>query len=252
VYWLAAPSLALLLFVRATMVFDFFPSTLFITRQFHGAKASALALRAKTRGLPLLYSNSYQKPSKYYFYSGVPAATLNNYGRNRRNQYDYLPLLEDMRGQEIAFMECPPKDGRYACDSVLTPNGMAYYKTIRNFQIYPLVRMAPVEWPARIPAGQAVDLPVTLFNGHSFDIDYGACPDFVPSLGIGVSFDKRAGNPTSSEAMPTRIHRSGETICDTLRVRMPDKPGQYYLVYGIRYDAELPARNAPPFEVEVY
>jgi hypothetical protein len=52
--------------------------------------------------------------------------------------------------------------------------------------------------------------------------------------------------------MPTRIHRSGETIRDTLQVRMPDKPGKYYLVYGIRYDAELPARNAPPFEVEVY
>jgi hypothetical protein len=252
VYWLAAPSLALLLFVRATMVFDFFPSTLFITRQFHGAQASAMAIQAKTGGVPLVYSNSYQKPSKYYFYSGVPAATLNNYGRNRRNQFDYLPLLENMRGHEVAFMECPPKDGRFACDSVLTPNGTVYFKTIRNFQIYPLVRMEPVAWPVRLAVGEAVDLPVTLYNGHPFDIDYDACPDFVPNLGIGVSFDKRGGNPTSSQRMPTRFHRSGETIRDTLHVVMPDKPGKYYLVYGIRYDAELPARNAPPFDIDVY
>lgn len=245
---LALSSLLLILFARATMVVDFFPDTFFITRQFHGYKAWATTLRDKTAGHPALFSNTYQKPSKYMFYSGVPAAPQNNYGRNRRNQFDYLPLLEHMRGKTVAYMECTG-DG---CDSLPARPLTTRYRLIENFQIYPRVEMTPLDWPAAVPAQTTLRLPVSMYNPYPFDIDYNSCPGFQPRLGAACSKDKRARELISSTPIHQPLHPSGATLRDTLVVHTPSVPGHYFIVFGIRYDNEAPGRNAPPYSIAVY
>lgn len=253
VYILALPSLLLILFGRATMMFDFFPPTLHITREFHGAKAWAQALASHTGHRPALFTNSYQDPSKYYFYTGVPASPHHNYGRNRRSQFDYMPILDNMRGKEVAYMVCRPGGpGDFGCDTLVAGNQQTSFRIIRNFQLYPKVSVTPVGWPARIPADTLLRLPVAVYNGHPFAVHYQACPDYPPAWGIGFSFDKRSGNPTTLQEIPFDVHPPGATLTDTLVVRSPATPGRYFIVFGIRYDVEPPGRNGEPFPVEVY
>ncbi len=253
VYALALPGLLLILFGRATMMFDFFPPTLHITREFHGAKVWAQALSARTGQRPALFNNSYQDPSKYYFYTGVPATPHHNYGRNRRSQFDYMPVLENMRGKEVAYMICKPNASQaYGCDTLFAGNQQTSYRIIQNFQIYPKIAVNPVGWPTRIPKDTLLRLPVAVYNGHPFEVRYQACPDYRPTWGIGFSFDKRSGHPTTHQDIPFDVHPAGATLADTLEVRSPATPGQYFLVFGIRYDVEPPGRNGEPFPVTVY
>ncbi len=248
VHKVAVSSLVVILFARTTMMIDFFPDTFFITRQFHGYREWAAALKDHTQGHPALFSNSYQKPSKYMFYSGVEAAPQNNYGRNRRNQYDYLPILEQMRGKTVAYMECTGD----TCDTLVARPMTTRFRLISNFQIYPKVRIAPEGWPDSVSAGTTLRLPVALFNPYPFDIDYNSCPDFQPSVGAVCASDKRARGQIVSTPIRERFHPSGATLRDTLIVQTPAVPGAYFIVYGLQYDQEPPGRNAVPYPIVVY
>jgi hypothetical protein len=91
IYKLLIPSLVLVMAARVYMVLDIPPSPLIKKDEFHKNREWAMAIREKAAGLPVVFTNSYQKASQYWFYTGDTAFSLNNIWY-RRSNYNAWPL----------------------------------------------------------------------------------------------------------------------------------------------------------------
>jgi hypothetical protein len=91
VYKLLIPSLVLVMAARIYMLLDIPPSPLIKKDEFHKNRAWAMAIQEKAAGLPVVFTNSYQRASQYWFYSGDTAFSLNNVWY-RRSNYNAWPL----------------------------------------------------------------------------------------------------------------------------------------------------------------
>ena len=96
-----APVTVLLVFItRIYMMLDIVPSTTVSKDEFHENKMAASAILQKANGLPVVFVNSYQKPSKYWFYTGKKAFALNTPGY-RRNNFNYWPVEDSIIGRPV-------------------------------------------------------------------------------------------------------------------------------------------------------
>jgi hypothetical protein len=59
--------------------------------EFHYSKSWTSAIKEKSNGLPVVFTNSYQRASKYWFYTGDTAFSLNTH-LYRRSNYNFWPL----------------------------------------------------------------------------------------------------------------------------------------------------------------
>lgn len=92
-------SVAVILFLRLVMIVDILP---FVTMKdrFHSWKKWPQEMKRLTHGLPVVWNNSYQRASKYWFYTGQPTHSLNWY-RERKNNFNYWPVETDLIHQPV-------------------------------------------------------------------------------------------------------------------------------------------------------
>lgn len=118
-YRLLPITLALVLFARIIMIADILPVG-FVRDRYHSWKDWPRQIREKTNGLPVVFSNSYQRASKYWFYSGQTTFSQNWYV-NGRNNYNFWPIEDSMLGKPYYFMDKHAMS-RFT-DSIKTPIG---------------------------------------------------------------------------------------------------------------------------------
>ena len=70
--------------------------------KFHENKAWVDTISKKANGLPVVFIDSYQRPSKYWFYKGEPALGLNT-PDYRRNNFNFWPI-EDLYLEKPVFV----------------------------------------------------------------------------------------------------------------------------------------------------
>jgi hypothetical protein len=104
IYRIAPVTLLLVFAARIYMVLDIPASASFSKDEFHENKMVAAAIEQKASGLPVVFVNSYQKPSKYWFYSKRKAFALNT-PDYRRNNYNYWPVEDSLIGKP-AYVLC--------------------------------------------------------------------------------------------------------------------------------------------------
>ncbi|HUC81295.1 MAG TPA: glycosyltransferase family 39 protein [Flavisolibacter sp.] len=95
-----------LLFVvalRVVMIVDILPVQA-ITERYHGWNGWQQQLKQQTGGLPVVINNSYQRASKYAFYSGVTTYSLNKFNE-RRNNYNFWPIEDSLLGKPVYVMD---------------------------------------------------------------------------------------------------------------------------------------------------
>jgi len=102
VKWVAFFIFPVLLFVRIAFMVDFLPVS-FLKNEYHNNKkwANDISLLAGTR--PVVFTNSYQHPSVYTFYTGKFAHSLDNLNY-RKTQYDLWNFEEQLHGKEVLYV----------------------------------------------------------------------------------------------------------------------------------------------------
>lgn len=68
--------------------------------RFHNNKAWAMVVAQKTGDLPVVFNNSYQRASLFWFYSGKPSHSHNPYW-DRRNNYNFWPTETNLLGKKV-------------------------------------------------------------------------------------------------------------------------------------------------------
>lgn len=100
VYRLFWPTMALILLVRIYMMADVVPAKWLKKDEFHKSREWAMAIKDSAHGLPVVFLDSYQKPSQYWFWSGDTSYGLNT-ARYRRNNYNFWPLEKQLQGRPV-------------------------------------------------------------------------------------------------------------------------------------------------------
>ncbi|MGE7773528.1 ArnT family glycosyltransferase [Chitinophaga sp. NPDC101104] len=144
------PSLVLVAVVRVYMMWDFLPGVR-IRPEIHHNREWTAVVKEQAAGRPVVFLNSYQQPSKYMFYQGEFAYSLNTI-RSRRSQYNFWPMEEKLWGKEIWLASSdqnyfPETEGRK------TAQGTFYGKPQADFYAYSLLQLIP----ARKEFHQSVD-----------------------------------------------------------------------------------------------
>ncbi|HEY1871725.1 MAG TPA: glycosyltransferase family 39 protein, partial [Chitinophagaceae bacterium] len=134
-------TMVLVLFARVAMIIDFFPADV-VKERFHSWKDWPKEMERKTNGLPIVFENSYQRASKYWFYSGQMTYSLNWY-RERRNNYNFWPIEDSLLGRPVYILD------KYNLDSfqnkMPTPIGPVGYRYDPAFSSFAKVQFIPSE-----------------------------------------------------------------------------------------------------------
>jgi hypothetical protein len=131
-------TLLLIVFARIVMIIDILPVA-FIKKRFHGWKEWPAEMKKRTQGLPVIFSNSYQRASMYWFYTGQKTYSQNHV-MGRRNNYNFLPLEDELLGKPGYFLDIYNME-RYK-DSIPSPLGYIGYRydsALRSFAKIDLV-----------------------------------------------------------------------------------------------------------------
>jgi hypothetical protein len=101
--------------LRVYLAVDIAPPAFLKKDEFHRTREWATAVRDKAAGRPVVFINSYQRASQYWFYSGDTAFSLNNV-YYRRNNYNFWPLEGRLLGRDVLL--CSPDDFGFFRDSI--------------------------------------------------------------------------------------------------------------------------------------
>lgn len=92
-------SLLLIMAGRIYLVVDIGPDNS-VKQRFQHNKDWAMAIAKKTGDRPVVFYNSYQRASLYWFYSGKPSHSHNAYWE-RRNNYNFWPTEDQLLGNQV-------------------------------------------------------------------------------------------------------------------------------------------------------
>jgi hypothetical protein len=110
-YWMLVPSLLIAFTTRMYMMADVKPQKWLKKDEFHKTKEWALAIKDSAKYLPVVFPNSYQRASQYWFYTGRPSFALNTI-QYRRSNYNFWPLEDGLQGKK-ALLVYPDDLGLY-------------------------------------------------------------------------------------------------------------------------------------------
>ncbi|MBL7723433.1 MAG: glycosyltransferase family 39 protein [Chitinophagaceae bacterium] len=130
-------TLILVVFARIVMIADLLPVKA-IKDRYHAWKEWPRQMKEKTEGFPIVFSNSYQRASKYWFYSGQLTYSLNSY-RERKNNYNFWPVEDSLLGKKVYYLD---KYDLYRFnDSLKTSIGRIGYKYDSSFISFAKVKI---------------------------------------------------------------------------------------------------------------
>src|SRR5262249_26859700 len=98
-------TLLLVLLVRLYMMWWCPPANWIKRNEIHGNRVWTANIKHQAGNLPVVFVDTYQKASKYWFYTGVPALSMNS-PFYRRNNFNLWSIEDSMIGKPV-FVEAP-------------------------------------------------------------------------------------------------------------------------------------------------
>ncbi len=126
-------SLVLILVMRIFMLLDTPFIKNFPKDEYHFNKTWTSAIKEKANGMPVVFTNSYQRASKYWFYTGDTAFSLNTH-LYRRSNYNIWPLELQLQQKPVFIVGSKGTAG--LSDSLISGNKSFSVAADSAFQSY--------------------------------------------------------------------------------------------------------------------
>lgn len=249
VWRLAVPGLVLFIFLRIYLAVNIAPELRQFRREFHGWDEWAGQIADLAQGKPVVFTDTYQLPSKYAFYTGGNITHALNTFTYHTNSFDLWGGEESVQGKTVLFVSNTPLNG---CDSLITRYGdKFFYRTEENFQVFRNVRIEPVSVPESWRKGESFRMSVRIYNDYHHPIKLDGNPGtpiYLTSLfyeGKKFSrFDKNT-HRLEGEILP------GEYMEAYVDITMPEKTGKYRYILTLMYEWYYASANGSWIDVEV-
>ena len=228
IFKLLLPSLVLVAVVRLYMLTDISGLTRLFKDEMHGNREWAQAIREKSGGLPVVFLNSYQRPSKYWFYSGDTSFAINttNY---RRNNYNFWPMEKEWQEKTVLVVDKEMATVEKSFE-IPTVRGNTPALRINRLQSFSHIRMTIKTGSASAKKGQRVEL-LTELSKESI-------PAFRNMQEILTQPDQLIADIFVGKSMVQRLSFDAGELQEnklvlTSRESISLEPGQYIMKLGI-------------------
>ncbi|HEY9261956.1 ArnT family glycosyltransferase [Chitinophaga sp.] len=236
-------TLLLVLVVRVYMVWDFLPGVE-IRPEIHHNREWTAQVAERAQGKPVVFINSYQKPSKYMFYTGQLSYSLNS-RYARRSQYNFWNTETELWGKEVMVV-FDPGTGIPITDSLKTVLGTWDYSIQSDYYSYSLIQLKPALKAIKAKRGEHVNVILQPTNDYHQPIRLDRTNE--PVLGYGFKMKDEALPPVKSTMT---LEKAVLRRLINLEVVMPDKPGKYQLKFSVFAGDMPPTHNSPVIPVIV-
>ncbi len=193
---------------------------------------------------PVLFMNSYAEASLYEFYTGHPAASLNNIS-GRKNQFDIWGYEEQFIGKRVMVVINYPHP-----DAPLIPGlnpRERQYKFMDDFQTYAGLKLVARELEAEGQVREAMHVVLEVESSpipaHWKDLD---------QLFSCMTYQIFSGNQMVAD-WPTPIQFRHDLLTEQIEfyILAPSKPGKYGLHFSIQTEWLPPGIHSPRYEIVI-
>ena len=237
---LSIVSLALFCFARVNLMCDLVPlAGSKVLPEFYGWSDWAQQVKEQARGCPVVILNSYQRASKYSFYAGEDALSLNNM-EYRRNQFDIWPIADQMQGKRVALIR-NWDEWQGDVKTFETPRGKTTIMFIDSFRCYTKYRIGLDKDWYTFPRSSEVEIHLEFFDEDPSSVNYHNSR-YAPLLVCRRYYYADFDNEIVVDSLDPDELTTG--MQKTIRIKTPDKPGPYYLRFGFKSGWMSPNLNS--------
>ncbi len=243
-YRLLPVTLLLVLFARVVMIVDVLPVKA-IQHRYHAWKKWPREMREKTKRLPVVFSNSYQRASKFWFYSGQMTYSLNLY-KERRNNYNFWPIEDSLLGKPVYFLDI--WDLWRFPDSIKTPIGAVGYKYDSAFISFSKMNISPAVKKIRIKEGKEINLNFTVSIPEHYRQFVDRPGSTTDTIRIGIF---KAGKWQRDIFTGIKLKEAIAQKNISVIINPALNPGKYFLRFAINHQSYPPTHNSEKIELVV-
>jgi hypothetical protein len=226
------------------MVVDILPATAVVER-FHAWKKWPGTLGEKTQNLPVIFKNSYQRASQYWFHTGQIAYSLNDY-KERMNNYNLWPIEDSLIGKKVFVMDIYGVN--LFRDSFQARLWSVGFSPDSNFHSFARVLVQPERDHYVIDSGASLRL--------NFKVNYPA--PYTDYLRQHPESDEPVIVSFSSGKETIKDMRTGFTVYNLMlspiqRIEIfPGlRPGKYFLLFAVATSTDLYTANSRKIEITI-
>jgi hypothetical protein len=238
-YKLLPVTLLLVVLARVVMITDILPIKA-ISERFHSWKEWPQEMRQRTKGLPVVFNNSYQRASKYWYYSGQPTYSLNHY-RGRRNNFNFWPLEDSLLGKPAYMLDIYDMPSFH--DSLHTPIGWVGYRYDDAFVSFAKIKISVTPSEYTLKQGEELQLKCRFDMPEHYAAFISSHPQLNDSTRVGIF----SGKKWIKDIFPpiTLQQMIDQKTPERLVTIQPNLPkGKYYLRFAINCGPRYPTHNS--------
>jgi hypothetical protein len=217
-----------------------------IMPEFYGWKEWAHNVQQHAHGCPVAIVNSYQRASKYSFYTNSDGLSLNNM-TYRSNQYDIWPIVDAMQGKRVAVFR-GWDEWSDTLESFDTPRGKMTVMFIDSFRCYNKYRIRLDKDWYTFPHSSDVEINLELLDEDPSNVKGRNAAYPVTLVYWRYYFADHNGEHFIEAIDPDTISSGQKKV---VRIRTPDKPGPYYLRFGFKAGTMAPYLNSRLVRMDV-
>ena len=237
-------TMALVLFARIAMLVDVIPVKEIKTR-YHAWKEWPKQMKEKTKGLPIIFSNSYQRASKYWFYSGQITYSQNWY-RERRNNYNFWPIEDSLLGKPVYFLD-KYRLSRFP-DSLKTPIGFIGFMNDSSFASFAKIKVSTDSKKYVVEEGKEIALKCRFEIPDNYSSFFQSHLLLNDTTRIGFFNKKGWVKDILTGLSLQQMNGKKETV---LQINPSLPKGKYYFLFAINNGQYNATHNSNKIELEI-
>ena len=250
--WVLALSyltIAIIVPLRLIIIEDFGLLPEQLNRRFLNKKEFYYQIQEEAGGRPVVFNNTYQHASLFWFFTKKPTFTKND-RFYRRNQYDLMNMEAELHGKEVLYFTRFDIPGS---DSLVTVRGHTRIHNTTFFASYNRVNIdfPDLEWEFEV--GETIEVKLELGNPTDRSIYFSDSCSFPPALVYTYHSDRgkaRAHFAKYNTKLPTL--EPGAQVVFPVEIRVPYVPGSYQLTFGFGAKNMPAGMNGRPVRMTVH
>ncbi len=247
---LAFVSIILILIIRVSLIIrmDIIPDK--VNDLFHSKEEVMHKLEEIAEGEPVVFTNSYSDASLYWYFTGIPSFSYDNYSY-QRTQYDVWNSESDFQGQRVLYVR---KTSFPGCDTLRHYSRRYIYHFTDHFCSYNRVDLEPLNLKDEYVAGEKAEITLMFQNTSNDTICFGCNCSHKPHIKYayyyGSSISKRKTYlADASGAMPDLMPYSSGHY--KVVIQVPDIPGETRIQFSIGSGDLFPGINSRPMKLTI-
>ena len=251
---LAMVNIFLILLVRLVLIFPVDAlRKIKIVDYYFGNAAWAKEIHKKAGNAPVIFTDSFQVPSRYNYYTRSTKGFGYDSRYYRKNQYDIWPLEDSLRNKRVYFVTREGIAGQGKTDAIRTAKGLYYGVWLDQVRLYQKVTVNPVVMPVNWTAGEIKELELKISNPYQEAVSLGNTGEkwkCYLEYGFKLGPDPGAFKQVDG-AIENVVVGAGESVVIKGKVQAPSETGKYKLIFSLKTDPFSGSRNSNMIPVEI-